>query len=315
MAKRSQTPSADEDLRDLEQIAADLYAARPDGFVAARDEHVKKARAEGRQALARELSQVARPTQSAWLVNLLWRDQREVLDQLMELGDQLRRAQADASPEDLRRLAGVRRDLEQALVQRAHKLGKAASVTVSASVEREIADTLSAALADPAVAAGVRTGRLVKPAEYAGFGQVPLVAPSGHPDRIVPRTVKKEPPSRASSPAPGPSASERAADQRAKQERKDAERRVADAQAELGKTESALAERRAVFESAQHRHHELRGQLDELRDSLRQLERDTERAERAAEEAARERDEANERRESAARLLKEAEKNLEKMLG
>src|SRR4051794_8081193 len=114
-------PSTGDDQTDLEQTAANLYATRPDGFIAARDEQVKKARADGRQALARAVSQLARPTQSAWLVNYLWRDQRDVLDQLMELGDQLRRAQADASPEDLRRLAGVRRELEQALVQRAHQ--------------------------------------------------------------------------------------------------------------------------------------------------------------------------------------------------
>src|SRR5205814_7116496 len=99
MAKRANPPSTADGEQPLDQIAADLYATRPDKFVAARDEQVKQARADGQQSLARELSQLARPTQSAWLVNLLWRDQRNVLDQLMELGDQLRRAQADASPE------------------------------------------------------------------------------------------------------------------------------------------------------------------------------------------------------------------------
>ena len=60
---------------DFDEIADKLYAMRPDEFAAARDEHVRRARADKLQPLARQLSALRRPTQSAWLINVLWRDQ------------------------------------------------------------------------------------------------------------------------------------------------------------------------------------------------------------------------------------------------
>jgi hypothetical protein len=83
--------------RELEEIAAELYALRPDDFAGARDDQVRKARADSRKPLARELSGLRRPTMSAWLINLLWRGQRHVMEQLLQLGDELNRAQAQAS--------------------------------------------------------------------------------------------------------------------------------------------------------------------------------------------------------------------------
>ncbi len=94
---------------EFERIADELYAARPDDFASARDEQVRKARADGRPELARELNKLRKPTQSAWLVNLLWRDQRDVMQQLFELAAELSRAQAGASGEELCSLTAQRR--------------------------------------------------------------------------------------------------------------------------------------------------------------------------------------------------------------
>ena len=66
-------------------IADALYALHPDAFAAARDDAVKQARAAGVAPLARELAKLRRPTLSAWMVNLLWRDQATVLEQLFRL--------------------------------------------------------------------------------------------------------------------------------------------------------------------------------------------------------------------------------------
>jgi len=155
---------------ELDKIADELYGQRPDAFAAARDEQVRKARAEGRQPLARELARLRKPSQSAWLVNLLWRNQREVLEQFLQLGEEMTLAQAQASGPELLRLTAVRRELEAALVRGARTLAEQAGVAVSASMEREAQETLSAALAVSDVADEIRTGRLVKPASYAGFG-------------------------------------------------------------------------------------------------------------------------------------------------
>src|ERR1700687_4600954 len=119
--------------RELDEIAGELYALRPDAFADARDDQVRKARADGRQPLARELARLRRPTQSAWLVNLLWRDQREVMEQFLQLGQELSRAQAEASGPELHRLTAQRRELAAALIRVARSLAEKAGVNVSAS--------------------------------------------------------------------------------------------------------------------------------------------------------------------------------------
>src|SRR5437762_4029417 len=95
MAERRAGRARPEDVdSDLEPLADELYGLRPEAFSAARDEAIRAARRQGKAALARELARLRKPTQSAWLVNLLWRDQREVMQQLFELANELSRAQA-----------------------------------------------------------------------------------------------------------------------------------------------------------------------------------------------------------------------------
>jgi hypothetical protein len=63
----------------VDAVAEQLYGLPPDEFSSARDEYVRQAREQRNQALARELGKLRKPTQSAWLINLLWRNQREVI--------------------------------------------------------------------------------------------------------------------------------------------------------------------------------------------------------------------------------------------
>src|SRR5262245_33572726 len=96
----------------------------PDGFAAARDEQIKKARAGGQRDLAGALGELRKPTLSAWMVNVLWRSQRQAMEQLFELAEGLAAAQASASGEALRALIGHRRQLEGALLRTAELLAK-----------------------------------------------------------------------------------------------------------------------------------------------------------------------------------------------
>src|SRR5579862_5235623 len=89
---------------DLDPVADRLYALKPDEFAAARDAEVRQARQAGQRDLAREIAQLRKPTQSAWLINLLWRDQHDVMEQLFELANELTRAQAEAAGPELRTL-------------------------------------------------------------------------------------------------------------------------------------------------------------------------------------------------------------------
>jgi hypothetical protein len=345
-ARAKATAQAAEDAAELDKIADELYALRPDEFAAARDERVRQARAEGRAALARELNKLRKPTQSAWLINLLWRDQHDVMQQLFELAEALSQAQAQASGPELLRLTGQRRELEGALMRRARVLAEQAGVAVSAAMEREAQETLAAAVALPEVADEVRSGRLVKPAAYVGFGAGfgTLVQPAHRdggarqvadtpqpaapvPDELAGRRAAKASQPSPSSAKPEPAPAELPADpaQRAAQRaRQDAERRVDEARAVLEVAADALVERGQTAEAATKQTQELQVQQQEVRqkvgelqqqlDTLRQQQRDLQAqvvaAEQAALAAGRRRDQAQKAHDAAQRALEQAEHDL-----
>ena len=137
-----------------------------------------RVKASGDKAAKAALKALRRPTVSAWLVDLLAVQEPDLLGSLLALGPELARAQAAGQGDELRRLGAQRRELVEAVVDRAVQLGDR---TVTAAVREEVAGTLEAALADPASADAVRSGRLVRPLSYAGFGGVDLdgaVAPA-----------------------------------------------------------------------------------------------------------------------------------------
>lgn len=282
--------------RDLDEIADELYTLKPDGFAAARDEQVKKARADGDKALAIELGKLRKPTQSAWLVNMLWRDQRDVMETLFDLSQELGDAQSGASGDLLRELTAQRRALESALVQRARGIAQKEGVNVTPEMERDVQETLAAALAQPELADEVRTGRLVKPLEYAGFGTFPTTA-TATPKRAA---AAKEP-----TPIRKPQD-----DERAKKLREQAERRLQEARDAADDTARDLAEYTRAAESAQQRTKEMQQQLEQLQRQVREVERDVAAAERAEREAKRRWEQAQQENETAQKRVKEAEAGL-----
>ena len=149
----------------------DLYALPPEEFTAARDAEVRAARGAGEREQAKALAALRRPTASAHAVNALARAEPELLAQLLELGQQLAQAQAAGQGEALRSLGEQRRALVEAVADRA---AAAAGRALPPAVRVEVVATLEAALADPASGQAVRTGRLVRPLSYAGFGGVDL---------------------------------------------------------------------------------------------------------------------------------------------
>ena len=149
----------------------ELYRLPPEDFTAARDEAAKAARAAGDADHAKELRALRRPTVSAWLVNLLVREQAGLVEQLLELGPALAAAQAQGQGDELRALGAQRRELVDAVVRQAVEL---AGRDVTAAVRDEVAATLETALADADAAEAVRSGALVRPLSYAGFGGVDL---------------------------------------------------------------------------------------------------------------------------------------------
>src|SRR3954454_929770 len=143
----------------LDSVAEDLYGLPPDEFTAARDETSKKA---PDPALKKAIKSLRKPTVSAHAVNELVREHPDEIDELLDLGAELRSAMT-GNKGDVRRLTEQRRDLISSLV----------AADLPAAVRDDVTATLEAATADPELGAAVRSGRLVKPLRYAGFGAMP----------------------------------------------------------------------------------------------------------------------------------------------
>lgn len=158
--------------------ADDLYRLAPEDFTAARDAAAKERKAAGDKEGAAALTALRKPSVAAWLVNRLAAEQPDLLGQLLDLGPELAQAQSGRDAGALRELGAQRRQLVDAVVGTAVE---GAGRSVTAAVREEVASTLDAALADPATAQAVRSGRLVRALSYAGFGEVDLdgaVAPA-----------------------------------------------------------------------------------------------------------------------------------------
>jgi hypothetical protein len=161
-------------LVDTDDLIRQMYEAPPDRFVAARAEAIADARKAGDKDAAKRLTGLRKPTVAAWLVNLLALKKPELIDQLVELSTALRTAQRGLQGDALRELNAQRRQVVSALVASARQLAVAQDPGVAAKLPLgEVEQTLTAALAEPEIAEQVRTGRLIRAATYAGFGEVP----------------------------------------------------------------------------------------------------------------------------------------------
>jgi len=158
----------------LEEIAEELYGLLPEQFTAERDRRAAGLRAAGEREAATAVKALRRPAVPAWLVNALVRHRAQDVEQVLALGESLRAAQAGLDAGRLRELGRRRQDLLGVLGRSARELALELGRPVSPPVLDEVEATLQAALADPAAADAVRTGRLTVPLSYAGFGEVDL---------------------------------------------------------------------------------------------------------------------------------------------
>src|SRR3954470_373207 len=164
----------------VEEVADELYALPPEDFTAAR-----AAAAKADKAAAKDINALRKHTVRAWLVNTLARHEPDLLNELLALGPALAKAQSSGKGDPLRELGDQRRQLVSAVTDKAFE---AADREPTAALRSEVESTLEAALADPATADAVRTGRLTRALSYAGFGGVDLEgAVAVGPTRGAPR--------------------------------------------------------------------------------------------------------------------------------
>jgi len=153
-------------------VAVELYGLPLEQFTAARDARTKELRREGDRTVAAQVPRLPKPSVAAWAVDLLVRHERDLVEQLVELGAALREAQGTLAGEQLRELDRERRRLLTAIGQQARALAEAQGQRLSDSVLGQVQATVHAAMADPAAAAAVRSGVLTTSLETSGFGPV-----------------------------------------------------------------------------------------------------------------------------------------------
>jgi len=260
---------------DFEAVVDELYAAPPSSFTQLRTDAVKEARGRGDRELAKAIGALRKPTRSAWVLNQLVRSSPGSLDDLASLGKALRSAEKDLKSSDLRRLSAQRNEVVEAMGRSALEAAGLSDADADADMRREVQETLTASVADPSVLDVLRTGALVKPAVWSGFGVAApedlAAVPVGSRPRAAPApAARRAPAGRAPAGDDEPdvappreadtatSAAERARERRAAAKRAEAEAVVAEA-------ELALSEARARAVEADDRVEQARRDLDAAR--------------------------------------------------
>ena len=155
----------------------ELYGADPQAFTERRAELATAARDAGDRAAAKAITALRRPTRSAWVVNQLARADPSGPAKLAELAAALRAAQQAGHGPRLRELSAARGALVDALTNQALSLAGVAEPP--SALRLEVSQTLTAALADPGVAADFAAGTLTRAVQWSGFGVLPEAAGEG----------------------------------------------------------------------------------------------------------------------------------------
>lgn len=270
------------DAGDLETIAAELYAAPPDAFIATRNARAKDV---GAPELAAAVRALRKPSVAAWVVNLFARERAARLGQALQLAAELREAQEDLDAATLSQLGRQRRALTNQLAAEAASLATAQGARVTDATLEAVRQTISAAFFDPDAAAAVASGRLVLVLEPTGSVDLDAAVGGGRP---------------AAPAAPEPVADEVAA----RRERRRAEQALRDAEKARERAERSVEKAEREARSARGRLDQLAARIAEVEKELARLRGDREQAE--ADAAA-----ADSLRAEAAEALAEARKRLD----
>jgi hypothetical protein len=102
---------------DVDAALQELYGLPPEEFTAARNELARATKAAGDTDASRQVKALRKPTLAAWLANQLVRAEPARVDELSQLGDDLRSAHQSRDGARLRQLTPRRHELVQDLVK------------------------------------------------------------------------------------------------------------------------------------------------------------------------------------------------------
>jgi hypothetical protein len=155
---------------DFEGELDRLYQLPLNEFTSARNELVKRLRAEGERERAQEVETLRKPTVAVWLVNQLARERPLDVQRLLKAGESLTKSQAKAAAGKSSQFPDARRDEHRALEQ----LAKAASeiakrAGIGSPALAKATETLRAASLSAEGRELLRRGRLTEELEPPGF--------------------------------------------------------------------------------------------------------------------------------------------------
>jgi hypothetical protein len=149
----------------------ELFAVPPAEFVAARDALAKELRAERKEAEAKEVASLRRPTASVWAVNQLARRASSDVDELLDSSERVEKAQLrGASGDELREAMTAQRAVLAKLERGAEQILHGARLGATPGALRTVQATLQAAATGPReMRDRLRKGMLQEALEPAGF--------------------------------------------------------------------------------------------------------------------------------------------------
>lgn len=294
-------------------LAEELYGVAPAAFTDARNGYVKELKAAGDSALAERVKGLKKPAAAAWVVNMLVRHQAEEMHQVLDLGASLRAAQADLDGEALRELAKQRRRLVAVVAGKGRALARDLGHKVSESVQRQVEDTLHAAMIDTDAERAVRSGMLVDPLSPSGTGALKVATAVADHTALgrSPRPLSEVTATgtgtaaRRLSVVPDPDPAEREREAR-REARSAAKRALRSAQADLSVTQKELRQRDKRVADLQASTLQVNGEIDELRRQIDELESRLERLDEQVASATEDRDESTEAVELAQEAVDDA---------
>jgi len=162
----------------------DLFGVPPAEFVAARDALAKELRAGGREAEAKEVASLRRPTAPVWAVNQLARRAPAEVEELLDSSERVQKAQLrGAGGDELRAaMAGQRAALAK-LERGAEQVLRGAGLQASPGAIRTVQSTLqAAATGSREMRERLRNGTMREALEPAGFDALLSagIAPARH---------------------------------------------------------------------------------------------------------------------------------------
>jgi hypothetical protein len=279
-----------------------LYGLPLEEFTPQRDLAARELRRGGDREAAGQLAKLPKPTPAAWTANQIAREQPDLLEELLEAGEALRRAQEEAlsggSGQVLRDAMAAQRRAVDAIMTAALEY-KPAGRALSRAMADRLRTTLQAAAGDEGLTAALAAGRLVDEAQQGGAWPLGFEVPArdeGAKTAAKPAGGRKARAKKGAPRRPEDEAAKREAEEEAARAAEQAERQRAEREAleaELRQARGNLRVRERAVAAAGREAEEARvaaqaaaERLEAARQAVEDAEAEAEAAERAAAEAA-----------------------------